>query len=50
VERFHITPDPSEEEREAILDALAADEGQQPPVSPWAETLLPARGGDENEP
>jgi hypothetical protein len=50
VEPVHITPDPSEEEREAILDALAADEEEQPTVSRWAESVLPTRGGEEDEP
>jgi len=50
VEPFRITPDPSDEEREAILAALGADGAEQPTVSPWAEALLPARGGEEEEP
>jgi hypothetical protein len=50
VEPVHITPDPSEEEREAILGALAAAEEALPTVSPWAEAALPRRGGEEDEP
>jgi len=50
VEPFHVTPDPSEAERDAILAALAADERERPTVSAWADALLPARGGEEDEP
>jgi hypothetical protein len=30
-----ITPEPTEEEREAILQALAAEEAESAPPSPW---------------
>jgi hypothetical protein len=45
-----ITPEPDAAERKAILAALAAEEAQERPASPWAEALLPSRGGDEDEP
>jgi hypothetical protein len=51
VEPVDITPEPSEEEREAILAALAAaDAAKQPAVSDWAEALLPARNGEDGAP
>jgi len=50
VEPFHITPEPTKAERDAILAALAAGEARQPRVSAWAEALLPVRGGEEDEP
>jgi hypothetical protein len=46
----HITPEPDEAEREAILEALAAEAAEQPAVSEWAAALLPAREGDEPDP
>jgi hypothetical protein len=45
-----ITPDPNEAEREAILEALAAEEAAQPVTSAWASALRPARGDEEPEP
>ena len=45
----HITPEPDEAERQAILAALAAEEAEQPGASEWAAALLPARE-DEPEP
>jgi hypothetical protein len=47
---LEITPEPDAIEREAILAALAAEEAQERPASPWADALLPGRGGDEVEP
>jgi hypothetical protein len=47
---LHITPDPSEAERDAILAAFAAEETERPVVSAWAEALLPTRGEEEDEP
>jgi hypothetical protein len=47
---YEISPEPSEQERAAILEALAAEEAQFRGASPWSEALLPARGGEENEP
>jgi hypothetical protein len=38
---YEITPEPDEDEREAILAALAEEAG--PPPSPWAQALLPGR-------
>jgi len=40
---FEITPEPTDEEREAILAALADDDGEPEPGSAWAEALLPPR-------
>jgi len=45
-----ITPEPDEAERRAILEALAAEDAEQPAVSEWAAALLPAREDSENEP
>jgi hypothetical protein len=46
---YEISPEPSEDERAAILEALAAEEvGRR--ASPWSDALLPARGGEEDEP
>jgi hypothetical protein len=51
VEPVDITPEPSEDEREVILAALAAAEAaKQPAVSGWAEALLPARNGKDGSP
>ena len=45
-----ITPEPDEDEREAILAALAADAATQPPASNWGRALLPGRDGDDDAP
>jgi hypothetical protein len=45
-----ITPEPDEEERKAILAALAAEEAERSAASEWADSLLPAPGADTNEP
>jgi hypothetical protein len=37
---FVITPEPGEEERAAILAALA-EEAEEQKASPWTEELLP---------
>jgi hypothetical protein len=50
VDSFQITPEPSEAEREAILEALAAETAERPGVTAWAEALLPTRGVEEDEP
>jgi hypothetical protein len=50
VEPFDITPEPDEDERAAILAALAADEATQPAASEWAQALLPSRDGEEGTP
>jgi hypothetical protein len=47
---YEITPEPSEEERAAIVEALAAEESERRRASAWADALLPARGGEEDEP
>jgi hypothetical protein len=38
-----ITPEPSDEERAAIVAALEQESGEAETHSPWPETLLPAR-------
>jgi hypothetical protein len=40
---FGIQPEPDEDERRAILAALAADDAERDGVSPWAQGALPAR-------
>jgi len=47
VQTTHITPEPNEVERKAILAALAAEEHA---VSEWAAALLPVRDETEHEP
>jgi len=48
VESPRITPEPDEAEREAILEALAAEETERAPTSNWA--LLPGRNEESAEP
>ncbi len=43
----HITPEPNEAERKAILVALAAEQAEQPGNSEWAAALLPGRDDEE---
>ncbi len=43
---LEITPEPDEQERRAILAALAAEEGTAAVESPWAQALLPRRDDD----
>jgi hypothetical protein len=45
-----ISPEPDEAERAAILAALAAEEAEQPQASPWAQSALPERSGEAEEP
>jgi hypothetical protein len=40
---LEIQPEPDEDERRAILAALAAEDAEQDGVSPWAQAALPAR-------
>lgn len=40
---LEITPEPEEDERKAIVAALAAEEAEREPDSPWARALLPSR-------
>jgi hypothetical protein len=47
---YDITPEPTEEERAAILEALAAEKSGRRPASPWSDALLPVREGEETEP
>jgi hypothetical protein len=46
----HITPEPDEDERNAILAALAGEAAEQPHCSAWAEALLPARDVADDAP
>jgi hypothetical protein len=46
--KLEITPEPSEDERAAIVAALT-QEAERPP-SAWPETVLPERDGDPFEP
>ena len=45
-----ITPEPDEDERSAILAALAAEAVEQHELSGWAAALLPARDGEDELP
>jgi hypothetical protein len=47
---YEITPEPTEEERAAILEALAAEKDDRRPGSSWSDALRPARDGEEHEP
>jgi hypothetical protein len=44
---LEISPQPSDEERKAILAALEADEAEQSGPSPWAKAALPQRQAEE---
>ena len=46
VVEVEITPEPSEEERRAILAALAEEEAGPRPDSAWTRSLLPPRAGE----
>jgi hypothetical protein len=51
VEPVDITPEPDEDEREAIIAALAAaDAATQPAASDWADGVLPGRDGEDGAP
>jgi hypothetical protein len=51
VESADITPEPDEDERAAVLAALAADAAAaQRGASPWAETVLPKPEGEDGAP
>jgi hypothetical protein len=43
---LEIEPEPDEDERRAILAALAAEDAERAGESAWAEASLPARAGD----
>jgi hypothetical protein len=47
---YAIKPEPDETEREAILAALDEEEVEQQPASPWAQAVLPERGGELDDP
>jgi hypothetical protein len=48
--RLEITPEPSEEERQAIEAALAAQEAERETMLPWPRAALPQRGDEQDEP
>jgi hypothetical protein len=48
VESVRITPEPSEEERRAILAALAEDETGSAAPSAWADVFLDQERSDQN--
>jgi hypothetical protein len=50
VEITHISPEPDEAERKAILAALASEDVDEHSISEWAAALLPAREETEHEP
>lgn len=41
---FEITPEPTDEERKAILEVLAEDDSERPPPSPWRVEALGSGG------
>ncbi len=47
---LEITPEPDDDERRAILAALAAAALEQGRDSSWAQALLPRRDGEEPAP
>jgi len=47
---YEITPEPSDEQRAAILAALAAEQDERRTGSSWSDALLPARSADDDEP
>jgi hypothetical protein len=47
---LEISPEPSEEERQAIAAALAAEAAEREAELPWPRTLLPQRGDQPDEP
>ena len=44
---YEITPEPDEDERRAILEALAAEDAGQRPEAPWAQAARPSHGDGE---
>ena len=50
VDLADITPEPDDDERKAILAALAGDAPSGPVASDWAEALLPERDSDDDAP
>jgi len=47
---YEISPEPDEAERAAILAALAADDAERQQGSRWAQSVLPERSGEADEP
>jgi hypothetical protein len=41
---LEITPEPTDEERKAILDALAQEDAEHAPPSPWGAEALGSGG------
>jgi hypothetical protein len=50
VQAVDITPEPDDDERAAILAALAAEAEEGTAVSAWAAALLPVRHADDDSP
>jgi hypothetical protein len=50
VKPARITPEPDDAERQAILEALAAEDAERSAASKWAAALLPERDDDALEP
>jgi hypothetical protein len=47
--QVEITPEPDEQERRAILAALAGEAADSPGGSAWARAALPGRGDEEDD-
>ena len=47
---YEISPEPDDAERAAIVAALAADGAEQQRLSPWAQSVLPERSAEADEP
>lgn len=50
VQSVDITPEPDEDERAAILAALAAEAAEQTGASAWTASASPARDGVDEAP
>ena len=50
VHSVEITPEPDEDEREAILAALAAEAATETRAAGWAASASPARDGGDDAP
>jgi hypothetical protein len=50
VETAEITPEPDEDEREAILAALDAEVAMRQAGSDWADALLPGADSESDPP
>jgi hypothetical protein len=47
---LEIAPEPSDDERRAIVAALAADDAERTSEKPWSQAVAPARGDGPDEP